>query len=103
MKTRCILSARKFLITTLLGLSSFSLAFAQDSAEPQSFDILIKNGKILDGTGNPWYSADLGIRGDRIVAIGKFSNASSKKTIDAVGKIVAPGFIDTLGQSEMAL
>ena len=103
MKTRCILSARKLLITTLLGLGSFSLAFAQDSAEPQSFDILIKNGKILDGTGNPWYSADLGIRGDRIVAIGKLSNASSKKTIDAVGKIVAPGFIDTLGQSEMAL
>ena len=103
MKTRCILSARKLLITTLLGLSSFSLAFAQDSAEPQSFDILIKNGKILDGAGNPWYSADLGIRGDRIVAIGKLSNASGKKTIDAVGKIVAPGFIDTLGQSEMAL
>lgn len=103
MKTRCILSARKLLIITLLGLSSFSLAFAQDSAEPQSFDILIKNGKILDGAGNPWYSADIGIRGDRIVAIGKLSNASSKKTVDAAGKIVAPGFIDTLGQSEMAL
>jgi dihydroorotase/N-acyl-D-amino-acid deacylase len=103
LKTRCILSARKLLIITLLGLSSFSLAFAQDSAEPQSFDILIKNGKILDGAGNPWYSADIGIRGDRIVAIGKLSNASSKKTVDAAGKIVAPGFIDTLGQSEMAL
>jgi len=103
LNTRCILFARKLLITTLLGLSGFSLAFAQGSAEPQSFDILIKNGKILDGTGNPWYSADLGIRGDRIVAIGKLSNASSKKTIDAAGKIVAPGFIDTLGQSEMAL
>ena len=46
---------------------------------------LIKNGKVLDGTGNPWYSADLGIRGDRIVAIGKLSNATGKKTIDAAG------------------
>lgn len=82
------------------GCGAFSRA--QESSKPQSFDIVIKNGKILDGTGNPWYSADLGIRGDRIVAIGRLST-TGKKTIDAAGKIVAPGFIDTLGQSEMAL
>jgi N-acyl-D-amino-acid deacylase len=87
----------------VLALSSFSSSFAQQSSRPQTFDILIKNGKILDGTGNPWYSADLGIRGDRIVAIGELSSTTGKKTIDAAGKIVAPGFIDTLGQSEMAL
>jgi N-acyl-D-amino-acid deacylase len=76
---------------------------AQTSPVSQDFDIVIKNGKVLDGTGGPWYSADIGIRGDRIVAIGKLANAHAKKTIDAAGKIVAPGFIDTLGQSEMAL
>src|ERR1043166_48271 len=88
----------------IIPVLSYSLiSDAQQTAAPQPFDILIKNGKILDGVGNPWYFADLGIRGDRIVAIGKLSNATAKKTIDAAGKILAPGFIDTLGQSEMAL
>ena len=90
-----------FMILPLLSWQSISKA--QLSAGAQSFDVLIKNGKILDGTGNPWYSADIGIRGDRIVAIGKLSGATGKKTIDAAGKVVAPGFIDTLGQSELAL
>jgi N-acyl-D-amino-acid deacylase len=103
LQCRCTIFAFRLLITILLALSSFSLSFAQQSADARSFDILIKNGKVLDGTGNPWYSADLGIRGDRIVAIGTLSSTTGKKTIDAAGKIVAPGFIDTLGQSEMAL
>jgi N-acyl-D-amino-acid deacylase len=92
------------LVLMIIPVLSYSLiSDAQQTAAPQPFDILIKNGKILDGMGNPWYFADLGIRGDRIVAIGKLSNATAKKTIDAAGKILAPGFIDTLGQSEMAL
>jgi N-acyl-D-amino-acid deacylase len=95
--------AGRLIVTIILALGSLSSSFAQQSPPPQTFDILIKNGKVLDGTGNPWYSADLGIRGDRIVAIGRLSSATGKKTIDAAGKIVAPGFIDTLGQSEMAL
>ena len=70
---------------------------------PAHFDILIRNGHILDGSGNPWYAADLGIRGDRIVAIGKLKNAEATKVVDASGDIIAPGFIDVLGQSEMAL
>jgi len=90
-------------VTIIPAFGCWSILEGQQPAGSQSFDILIKNGRILDGTGNPWYSADIGIRGDRIVAIGKLSSATGKKTIDAAGKIVAPGFIDTLGQSEMAL
>jgi N-acyl-D-amino-acid deacylase len=67
------------------------------------FDVLITNGRVLDGTGGPWYSSDIGIRGDRVVAIGRLDGADAQKTIDAKGRIVAPGFIDMLGQSEDSL
>ena len=61
---------------------------------PLAFDILIRNGRILDGTGNPWYRADIGIRGDRIAAMGALGNAAAKTVIDAADKYVTPGFID---------
>src|SRR5215218_255989 len=61
---------------------------------PQQFDILIKNGRVLDGTGNPWYRADIGIRGDRIAAMGSLGNATAKTVIDAADRYVTPGFID---------
>src|SRR5229473_7979014 len=67
------------------------------------FDIVIKNGHIIDGTGNPWFAGDVGIRGDRIAAIGDLKDADAKRVIDASGKIVSPGFIDMLGQSELSL
>src|ERR1700723_20045 len=67
------------------------------------FDVIIKNGHILDGSGSPWYDADIGIRGDRIEAIGQLAYAQAKKVLDAKGMIVSPGFIDMLGQSEMSL
>jgi dihydroorotase/N-acyl-D-amino-acid deacylase len=65
-----------------------------------AFDIVITNGHIIDGSGSPWYSGDIGIRDGRIVAIGNLSAVSRNKTVDAHGKVVAPGFIDMLGQSE---
>ncbi|HKN09904.1 MAG TPA: amidohydrolase family protein, partial [Pseudomonadota bacterium] len=76
-----------------------ALAFAQSP----TFDIVITHGHIIDGTGSPWYSGDIGIRDGKIAAIGNLSAAPRKRTIDAAGKVVAPGFIDMLGQSEASL
>lgn len=67
------------------------------------FDIKIVNGLIVDGTGNQAYSADVGIVGDKIVAIGKLNDSPSIKTIDATDKIVAPGFIDMHTHSDMSV
>jgi dihydroorotase/N-acyl-D-amino-acid deacylase len=67
------------------------------------FDIVIQHGRIVDGTGSPWYSADIGIRQGRISAIGNLSGAAARRTIDARGMVVAPGFIDMLGQSELTI
>lgn len=64
------------------------------------FDLLIKNGRIIDGSGRAGYPADLAIKGDRIVRIGKISGVNATRVIDARGLVVAPGFIDMLGQSE---
>ncbi len=57
-----------------------------------SYDLVIKNGRVMDGTGNPWYAADIGIKGEMVKTIGRIS--AGKRTIDASGLIVAPGFID---------
>jgi dihydroorotase/N-acyl-D-amino-acid deacylase len=77
-------------------------AWAQASSAPP-FDLVITNGHIIDGTGSPWYSGDLGIRDGKVAAIGNLSDAPSKRKIDAHGMVVAPGFIDMLGQSEMTI
>lgn len=69
----------------------------------QSFDLVLTNGHIIDGTGSPWYSGDVGIREGKIAAIGNLANAPRKRTIDVQGQVVAPGFIDMLGQSEMTI
>jgi N-acyl-D-amino-acid deacylase len=63
-------------------------------------DLIIKNGRIIDGSGNPWYSADVGIQGGRIVAIGRLDTTQSRRVLDARGMIVAPGFIDVHTHSE---
>src|SRR5581483_9584818 len=73
------------------------------SQAQQSFDTVLINGHIIDGTGSPWYSGDIGIREGKIAAIGNLSQAKRGKTIDARGDVVAPGFIDMLGQSELTI
>ena len=64
------------------------------SAQSSDYDLLIRGGRIVDGAGNPWFRADLAVRGDTIVAIGSLTNATARRVIDAQGMMVAPGFID---------
>src|ERR1051326_8347204 len=73
------------------------------AAAANPYDIVIRNGHIIDGTGSPWYSADIAIRGGRVALIGKLEGAAARRTIDAKGMVVAPGFIDMLGQSELTI
>ena len=61
---------------------------------PGSFDVIIHRARVMDGRGNPWVRADIGIRGDRIVAVGKLDGATATTTIDAADRVLAPGFID---------
>ena len=75
----------------------------ESTLQANRYDVLIKNGRIIDGSGRPGYMADLAINGDRIARIGKLSNATANRVIDARGLVVAPGFIDMLGQSETYL
>ena len=72
-------------------------------AATAGYDLIIRNGHIIDGTGSPWYAADVGIRAGRIAAVGSLGNATATRIVDAHGLVVAPGFIDMLGQSELTL
>ena len=73
---------------------------AANAPRPATFDLIFSGGRVVDGTGAPWLRADLGISGDRIAAVGNLSQAAAKRRIDATNLVVAPGFIDMLGQSE---
>jgi len=81
-------------------LAATVLAIVTAAQQPRRFDVLLINGRIVDGTGAPWFRGDVGIVGDRITAIGALKEAPAATTIDAAGLVVAPGFIDLLGQSE---
>jgi N-acyl-D-amino-acid deacylase len=85
----------------ILLLLSISMPAQRQPLQP--FDIVIKHGHIIDGTGSPWYSGDLGVRDGEIAAIGNLSDYGRKRTIDAHGMVVAPGFIDMLGQSDLTI
>ena len=86
-------------LTLVLSL----LILPRAAAQSVPFDIIITNGRIIDGTGSPWYSGDIGIRGGKIGEIGNLAGAARTRTIDARGRVVAPGFIDMLGQSELTI
>jgi N-acyl-D-amino-acid deacylase len=79
------------------------LAATNGWSQPSSFDFVISHGRIVDGTGAPWHESDIGISGDRIVAMGDLHEATAKQRLDAHGLVVSPGFIDVQGQSEFNL
>jgi N-acyl-D-amino-acid deacylase len=90
-------------------LTSFAVATALTvfpaalRAQADSLDVVIRHGRIIDGTGSPWYAGDIGIRAGRIAALGRLDSVAARQSIDADGQVVAPGFIDMLGQSELTL
>ncbi|HZO57757.1 MAG TPA: D-aminoacylase [Bryobacteraceae bacterium] len=77
--------------------------FAAGSCAAQTFDLLLVNGRVVDGMGNPWYHADIGIRDGRIAAIGSLRNRPAARTLDIQGQVIAPGFIDMMGGSSFPL
>jgi N-acyl-D-amino-acid deacylase len=82
------------LLTCVCGVAAALGTNGLQNATQQPFDILIRNGRVLDGSGNPWRRADIGIRGDRIVAVGTLTGATAATVVDARDRVVAPGFFD---------
>ena len=100
-----LLRARTILcIATLATVGAFGGALGGSRAlAAQEFDVLIRNGRVIDGTGNPWFAADIGIVGDRIVRVGSLPQATARRVVDAAAMYVAPGFIDLHSHADRAL
>lgn len=91
------------LLLVLFCLTVVSVSFInmpEPTAAAAEYDIIVRNGQVIDGSGRPGHKADVAIKGDRIVHIGNLRGVKAKREIDARGQVVAPGFIDMLGQSE---
>jgi len=86
-----------------IGLLAVLVQVGSVAAQEPPYDLVIRGGRIVDGTGNPWFTADVAIRGERIVAVGKLAGAQGNREIDATGLVVAPGFIDMHSHSDLLL
>ncbi|MHC5536835.1 N-acyl-D-amino-acid deacylase family protein [Singulisphaera rosea] len=89
------------LLGIAIGLAVLMISPAR-AAEPP-FDLVIRNGKVVDGTGNPWFRGEVAIRGDRVVAVGRAITGEARRVIDAKGMVIAPGFIDMHSHSDLLL
>ena len=96
MKTR---ARQATLVTLLLTLSA--LALPGQPTEP--LDLAITGGRVMDGSGNPWFRADVGIRDGRIVTVGRLTGAKATRTLDATGRLIVPGFIDLHSHADRGL
>ncbi|MGA8809662.1 MAG: D-aminoacylase [Thermoanaerobaculia bacterium] len=90
-------------LKTIGAVATLLLAACATAPKPAMLDLKIINGRIIDGTGAPWYRGDVGVRGNTIVSIGDLANVAAANTIDAHDNVVSPGFIDLLGQSQYAV
>ena len=97
--SRCFVDS-KFRFLSLASLLALLLLTGLSLAQTPHYDFIISGAHVVDGTGAPWVSADIGIAGDRIAAIGDLGKASAAKRVNAAGLVVSPGFIDVQGQSE---
>ncbi len=96
------MKAQRLFARLLICLVSASLLPAADATAQQTksqYDVVIRNGRVVDGTGAPWYAADVAIADGKIVAIGRIAAGAGEREIDAAGLIVAPGFVDMMGQA----
>jgi N-acyl-D-aspartate/D-glutamate deacylase len=91
---------KKSVVLAFIVAATGAIALA---AQTPAYDLLIRGGHIVDGTGNPWFAGDVGIRGDRIAAVGHLAGATATREIDARGLVVAPGFIDMHTHSDLTL
>lgn len=87
---------KKIIVCFFVLFVFVTISFAQSS----QFDVVIKNGRIVDGTGNPWFKADIGIIAGKIAKVGVISESQAKTVIDAQNQIIAPGFIDVHAHTE---
>jgi len=92
---------RKLILAVVAATATVILG--STSLVAQQFDLIIRNGRVLDGTGNPWYRADVAITGDRVEAVGDLRGRRARREIDAAGLYVAPGFIDAHSHAGTAL
>ena len=89
----------RFALLLSLGLAGAAV----QPAAAQDYDILIRNGRVIDGTGNDWFRADIAIDGDRIVRIGRLEGATARREVDATGMYITPGFIDLHSHADRAM
>jgi len=87
-------------LSSVISLLAVTCAASPPGSVAPTYDVIFAGGRVVDGTGAPWFRADVGVIGDRIAAVGDLSGAVVRRRIDARGLVVAPGFIDMLGQSE---
>ena len=97
---------RRYVVPAVMAAAVSAASCApglEDARQDRPLDILITDARIVDGAGNPWFRGDVGIRGDRIAAVGHLDGWPARRTIDAAGRVVTPGFIDMMGQSSLVL
>ncbi|HEY7819621.1 MAG TPA: amidohydrolase family protein, partial [Vicinamibacteria bacterium] len=94
---------RRLRIVALLSLLQWSSSIGSGARAQEKFDVIVRGGRVLDGTGNVWFRADLGIRRGRVERIGELGGAEAREIIDAAGRIVAPGFIDLHSHADRGL